>query len=223
MLEISALRTGTKAVPVALWMGIMTALVIEAFALIVRTALGDFTTFSPYLADLSRVAMRATIVGGAIALALVGSPGSVRPYLCALAGLAFGPVACMAGRAVAATLRSRMGLPAASSDPQLLMVLGGVRSLEFGTLGFLVGFLATKRASSASFALAGAGVAVVFGIAIVAVRHEAVFGALSTADVLAYAIEELAFPVAIALILAAVTRIVETRAASERLVPAKLR
>jgi hypothetical protein len=223
MIETGVFRSGTRAVPVALWLGIMTALMIEAFALIVRTALGDFTSFAPYLADLSRVATRATIVAGAIALALAGTPLAIRPFLTAAAGAIFGPIACIAGRALAGTLRSRLGLPAVSSDPSLLALLGVVRSLEFGTLGFLVGFLATRRAPSSAFGFAGLGVAVVFGVAVVAVKHEIVFGALATSDILAYAIEELAFPVAIALILAAVTRMVEACGLPNRLVTARLR
>jgi hypothetical protein len=192
-------------------MAIMTALVIEAAALIVRTALGDFTSFAPYLADLSRVAARATVVAGAIALALLTPSAALRPLVAAVFGAVFGPLACIAGRALAGTLRARLGLPAVASDPSVLVLLGVVRSIEFGALGFLVGLLASRRASSAAFGWAGLSVAAIFGVAIVAVRHEVVFGALSPGDIIAYAIEELAFPVAIALILAAVTRIIETR------------
>jgi hypothetical protein len=211
MTELGVFRTGTRAVPVALWMGIMSALVIEAAALIVRTALGDFTTFGPYLADLSRVAMRATIVSGAIAIALLPMNGMMRPFVTAAAGVVFGPLACIAGRAVSGAVRARLGLPALSTDPTLLFVLGGVRSLEFGTLGFIVGLLATRRAPSASFGWAGLAVAVVFGVAVVAVKHESALRAVSASEMIANTIEELMFPIAIGLVLAAVTRIVEVR------------
>jgi hypothetical protein len=99
-------------------------------------------------------------------------------------------------------------------------VLGVVRSLEFGSLGLIAGLLATKRSPGPAYGWAGLAVALVFGVAVVAVRHEVASGTFSTGEILAYAIEELAFPVAIALILAAVTRIGGVPAARERAIAA---
>jgi hypothetical protein len=177
-------------VPVALWLAIAAALVIEAAALMATTAFGDFVSLRPYVAELLRVAVRATILAGAIAIGLVAPRASWTPGFCATMGAVFGPLACIAGRAASAAARVRLGLPVPSFDPTVLAVLGLVRSAEFGTLGLLVGRLAPRSARPWDFAKAGLAVAVVFGGAIVAVRHELVFGALSAGELASHAIEE---------------------------------
>jgi hypothetical protein len=209
MHDFSAIRTGSRVMPIALWLCVMAAMAIEAVALIVRTAAGDFTSFLPYLADLGRVATRALVVAGSIGITLVVARCAMRPLATAAVGAVCGPLACLLGRALSGGVCGHLGLPALEIDPGALVVLAVVRSVEFGALGFIVGLLAARRAPVSAFAWGGLAVAIVFGVALVAVRNEVVLGRLTTSDLVAFAVEELAFPVSIALILAGVAKTVE--------------
>jgi hypothetical protein len=179
-------------------LSLLLALVLEALLVVSAAATGGSSAAGQFLVDLVGKVPWAVFVCTGVWLGLEFGWG--RPLLSGLAGLIAAPVGSLLLRAVAEGFHA-LALAGSPSGPSPLLV-AAIKGLEYACLGALVGWLGQRTwAAVYHHAAAGLAVGVPFGGALLVLSSSVGGETLGPGPVLAWAVNELLFPVGCALIL----------------------
>ena len=200
---------GSTPLVVALSLALVTAL--EILHVLAAAASGGLEGAGPFLVDLAQKVPWGVGVCTGIWLGLQLGHGNL--LVAAAAGLIAAPIAAMLLRAVAEGAHA-LAFIEAPAGPALLSV-AAVKGVEYACLGLLLAWLGRRPwARAPHYAAAGLTVAIPFGLALLALSEGAASAALDASGLLAWAVDELLFPVGCALIVFTADR--ARRAATSR-------
>lgn len=182
------------------WLSILLGLLIEALVLLVA-ALTAFQSIKPFIADLVQKISWSSLVCVGLAVGTASAKGVKRMAAMGLLGLLSAPLAFTVARTLhrgaAQALSLNSGTP--TSFPYLI---AGMKALEYGCLGILVAWIATKVwGGLRAHALTGLGVGAVFGSLILVLMVRGAVRPLSTGELLGRGVSEIVFPVGCAVVL----------------------
>jgi hypothetical protein len=141
------------------WLAIGLGLGAELLFVALMALSGTTIAVAPVLADLVQKVSWSMLVCGGLALgALVGGP---RPGPLGIAGLFASPLAFAVARALHRGISATIGLPLPGGPSP--WTLATVKAVEYGVLGLLAGWLATRGRGAGAYIAAGAVVGLVFG------------------------------------------------------------
>jgi hypothetical protein len=189
-----------KALHVA-WLSILLGLTLEILILVLH-AYTNTAGHSPrpFVADLAQKVSWSLFV--CIGLALGTTVSKARARVMGLLGLISAPLGFSVARSVHKGVNQALGLGAAAGGASLLVV-GGLKALEYGVLGAVLGAL-TRPGQPAGLGRhlgTGAAVGLTFGSAIVAVLASTAAHSLTLVELAARGIGEVLFPVGCSLVL----------------------
>ena len=191
---LGRVRSGTLRV---VTLSLLLVAVLEALLVLSAAASGGLEGPGPFLVDLAEKLPWGLGVCTGVWLGL--ELGHGRWLVVAAAGLVAAPVASLLLRAVAEGAHE-MAFAEAPTAPALLVAT--IKGVEYACLGLLVAWLGRRSwARMHHHAAAGMVVAVPFGLALLAVSAWSSELALDTGRLLAWAVNEMLFPIGCALIL----------------------
>jgi hypothetical protein len=191
---LGRVRGGTLRV-VALSLVLVTAL--EVLQVVAAAATGAIEEPGPFLVDLAQKVPWGVGVCTGIWLGLELGRGHL--LVAAAGGLIAAPIASLLLRAVAEGAHA-LAFVDAPAGPSPLSV-AAVKGVEYACLGLLLAWLARRPwAGAAHYAATGLAVAVPFGLALLTLAEGSGAVALGAGGVLAWAVDEVLFPIGCALI-----------------------
>ena len=157
-------------------------------------------TPKPFVADLAQKVSWSLFV--CVGLALGTTVAKARPGVMGLLGLISAPLGFSVARAAHKGVSHALGLAAAPGSASLLVV-GGLKALEYGVLGAVLGALSRKGRPASLWSHLGSGTAVglTFGTAIIAVLTSAAAKPPTLLDLAVRGLNELLFPIGCSLVL----------------------
>jgi hypothetical protein len=171
---------------------------LEALLVLSAAASGGIEGPGPFLVDLAQKVPWG--VGVCTGLWLGLELGHGRALVAAAAGLVAAPIASLLLRAVAEGAHALAFAPEPTGPSPL--AVAGIKGVEYACLGLLVAWLGKRRwARAHHHAAAGMVVAVPFGLALLALSAASSEVPLDQGRVLAWAVNEMLFPIGCALIL----------------------
>lgn len=183
------------------WLSILLGLALEVLLLVLAafTATAGHTP-KPFVADLAQKVSWSLFV--CIGLALGTTAAKARSGIMGLLGLVSAPLGFAVARTVHKGVNQAMGMAAAVGGASVLIV-GGLKALEYGVLGAVLGALTRKDQPASLGRHVGTGLAVglTFGIAIVVVIAQAAAKPMTPVDLAARGINEVLFPIGCSLVL----------------------
>jgi hypothetical protein len=172
--------------------------ILEALQVTAAAVSGDLEAAGPFLVDLAKKVPWSVLVCTGVWLGL--ELGRGRVLVAAAAGLVAAPIASLLLRAFAEGAHA-MAFAEAPEGPSSLLV-AAVRGVEYACLVVLAAWLGRRARPRVQYhAAAGLAVAVPFGLVLLALSAASAAAPLDTGPVLAWAVNELLFPVGCALIL----------------------
>lgn len=213
-----ARRSPAAVMSLAAWLAVLLGLTVQVLILAARIFAGGQATVVQLLVDVASGLTWSALVCSAIAVGTVVSRN--RAGLMGLLGLVCTPIAWAAAKGVQRGVQSMLGVPLETIGP-LVYSVGVVKTLEYATLGLLLGRLIhTSRSTLGRHALAGLAVGVVAGAIILWLnfQHAAAAGtALPAARIAAVCVNEILFPIGCAIVIYFVARYADRSSALERL------
>ncbi len=181
------------------WGAILIALMIEVFLLSVPLLTGTpLKSLAQLIADVAQKISWSFLVcvGVAFGMAL----RRAQPAAMGILGLISAPLAFTLAKSVHKGLLQALGLASVAGGASPLLI-GGMKSLEYGLLGFLLGILARKGLGLKAYLGLGALMGLTFGTVMVIVLNRASPPPVPTAAVITRSINELFFPVGCSLVI----------------------
>lgn len=190
----------------AAWLSIALGLALEIILVLLAAGVGGLGELAPIAADTVQKVSWSLLVCVALAL---GTGASREAARMGLLGLLAAPAAFYAARALHKALLSVLGSIEDSASLGGSLVIAGVKALEYGVLGWLLGRIcAGPRAGAAIHSAVGLGVGVGFGSLLLYLSTLA--RPMTMSEQLALVINELLFPIGCALVIFGVRRFGES-------------
>jgi hypothetical protein len=180
-------------------MAILLGFVIELLILVGLAALGAYRGPKPLIADLAQKVTWSVIVCVGIAFGTAAS--KARPPVMGLLGLAAAPAAFQVARTLHKGMTQALsvaggGLPFAS-----VALVAVLKSLEYGALGWGVGWVSRRQDSLGAHAGVGLAIGLTFGAGLTLLTAQTATGLAPLPELLGKGINELLFPVGCSLVL----------------------
>lgn len=192
----------------AAWMAIALGIVMEAMILAVGAAFGSVPTVNAVIADSAQKVSWSVLVCGGLAIGTAAARASVR--LMGILGAISAPLGFAVARATHKGMATAMGLAPAVGGPSPV-ALAIVKAIQYGLLGIMLATMLRRMGLSLKgHLLAGFSVGVVFGAVTLYLMVSAAQDAgqpLSMPQIIARAVNEIAFPVGCSLVLYALSRL----------------
>lgn len=184
------------------WMSILLGLLLEVVLLCLAAYAGTAgASPKPFLADLTQKVSWAFIV--CVGLAFGSTAAQARSGVMGLLGLISAPAGFAVARSLHKGVTQALGMAAAGGAFPFLVA--GLKAIEYGILGGVVGYLTRQKDGSTAplsrFLLAGTAVGLTFGAAITAALVSAAAKAPTLLDVAGKGINEFLFPIGCSLVL----------------------
>ncbi len=183
----------------AAWLAVALGLAVEGLVLLSAALSGGSLAAKPFTAELVQKIAWSFVV--CVALAVARTASRAAGAVMGISGLLAAPLAFAVARGLHKGAAQALGLVAAAVPGPSPLLIAAIKGLEYALLGVLIGWMGKKAwGSVGAHALAGGGVALLFGTPLV-ILSVAALPQVSAAAVLARAVNELAFPVGCALVL----------------------
>lgn len=182
------------------WMAILLGIVLQVLLLGLSVGAGAFEGLDRLVADLVRNTTWAMVVCAGLALGTAVS--NFRPPAAGLAGLLAAPIAFNSARVVQKGAEEALDVTSATPSFNFLLVITLLKALEYGFLGFVLGWVGT-RPWGGLWAHAGTGLiaGVVFGGAIIAYTAASAATPLPTTELVSRGVNEFVFPIGCSLVI----------------------
>jgi len=191
---------------VVAWISVLLGVLIEVLLVVTSTTFGREIRIRPVVADLAQRVSWSTIV--CTALALGQAISKRRSIVMGIVGLLAAPSAFILARSLQKAVAQALSMTAvagSAASPFLLALLKGV---EYGCLGFALGWIARKAWGTASVHIAtGSLIGLVFGGLIIAVNYSSSINPPSALSLATQSVNEFIFPVVCALTVFAAERL----------------
>jgi len=181
------------------WMAILLGFAIEALLLASAVAFGAYKGPRPFLADLAQKVTWSVIVCVGIAFGTAAS--KARPQVMGLLGLAAAPFAFQAARTIHKGMAQALSLAGGSIPFVSVALVAALKSLEYGALGWGVGWIGRRRGSLGAHVGAGLAIGLTFGLGLTLLTSQTPNGLAPLPELLAKGINEVLFPVGCSLAL----------------------
>ena len=183
------------------WFSILLGFAIEAILVVVALSAGKADGPRPFVADLAQKLSWSVIV--CIGLALGKAVSELRDVSMSVAGFLAAPlgftIATSLHKGASEVLSLAAGTPAGGPSPFLL---GTLKALEYGFLGWYLGGLEKKPVKRArDYVMRGIAAGLIFGGMILYVISKSVPQPMAAADLVAKGINEFLFPVGCSLVI----------------------
>ncbi len=181
------------------WLAIALGLLMEVILLVLGGALGEAFGLRPLVADLVRNVTWSVFV--CVGLAIGTAVVKARVPVMGLLGLLSAPGAFEASRVLHKGTLEALAVSGGGGDEISPLLVAVIKGLEYGCLGFGVGWVSQRRwGGAAAHAAVGLLIGLLFGATEIALTPGPI-GQLSTADVLTESVNEILFPVGCCLVL----------------------
>ena len=182
------------------WLSLLLGLGLEVLLLALAAGTGTFKSLAPFVADFAQKVTWSTLV--CIGLACGTLASRARAQVMGWMGLISAPIAFVAAKSVHKGAQQALSLSAAASAGPSPYLLAGLKALEYGVLGWLLGRLARRAAPTlAGHLRLGALVGALFGGTILWLLIEQAVPALAGPAIAARAVNELIFPIGCSVVL----------------------
>ena len=182
----------------AAWMAILLGFAIEVLLLASAVALSTYKGPRPFLADLAQKVTWSLFVCVGIAFGTAAS--KARPPVMGLLGLASAPLGFTIARTVHKGMTQALSLAGSVPFASVLLV-ALVKSLEYGALGWSVGWVGRRRGTLGAHAAAGVAIGLTFGVGLAVLTSQTPDGLAPLPELLAKGINEVFFPIGCSLVL----------------------
>jgi len=179
-------------------MAILLGFAIEVLLLASAVALSTYQGPKPFLADLAQKVTWSIIV--CVGLAFGTAASKARPPVMGLLGLASAPLGFTIARSVHKGMTQALSLAGAVPFVAVLLV-ALLKSLEYGALGWSVGWVGRRRGSLGAHAAAGTAIGLTFGLGLAVLTSQTPNGLAPLPELLAKGINEVLFPIGCSLVL----------------------
>jgi hypothetical protein len=183
----------------AAWLAILLGIAMEVLLLVLSGGLGETLGLAPVVADFVRSITWSVFVcvGLAIATAVVKARAPLMGFL----GLFSAPLAFEASRVLHKGTLGALAVSMPGGEAVSPLLIAGVKGIEYGVLGLLVGWVSQRPwGGAASHVAVGLAVGLVFGGAQIALASS-VTPPPPVADLFVEGVNEVLFPVGCALVL----------------------
>jgi hypothetical protein len=181
------------------WMAILLGFAIEALLLASAVAFGAYKGPRPFLADLAQKVTWSVIVCVGIAFGTAAS--KARPQVMGLLGLAAAPLAFQVARTIHKGMAQALSLAGGGLPFVSVALVGALKSLEYGALGWGIGWVGRRRAGLGAHAGAGLAIGLTFGAGLTLLTSQTPSGLAPLPELLAKGINEVLFPIGCSLAL----------------------
>jgi hypothetical protein len=188
------------------WISVLLGVLIEILLVVTSTTFGREIRIRPVLADLAQRVSWSTIV--CTALALGQAISKRRSTVMGIAGLLAALSAFVVARSLQKAVAQALSITAAAGSVASPFVIALLKGVEYGCLGFALGWIARKAWGTASVHIAtGLLVGLVFGGLIIAVNYGSSINPPSALSLAMQSVNEFIFPVGCALTVFAAERL----------------